>query len=452
MANLSPHDYDIIAKHPFNDSLNQLQGPLREAEQTYDVSADPQNEICQKAISKLLAFFLRQEITLGLQSEISNHDVVSELVDIFGRIRKGDLVIQNASDVDICKAVLDLTATIPQSTPLASVPPTFYGTPVQQFISSSQRDSEQTRELDVKGFFNKYFEGKVWSDKADAICQRMLTPDSDENWAQFPDPPMQSDVLAWWLHLQGDLLSESHSIYYTTVSKADLTDSKTEQRADLLLRARSTSLSQGKHDWRDILVIGELKISEKEIRTKDTLLQISCYVRDVFATQPTRRSGIIDVNTDPRQFLQVFVGYTMMSDEELGLDTFIARNEDGSKSIIIKEPESSEEMILQLRKMLSFQHAIVCRGTTCFLTDDGEVEGVAKLSWVSDKWHPGVELLKLAAQKNVQGIARIIGHSTITSIADMRCGLTFDNKRHDFKSAFLSTTSSFHPSQPSAGS
>ncbi|EEH46959.1 uncharacterized protein PADG_03057 [Paracoccidioides brasiliensis Pb18] len=449
MTTLSPHDSDIIAKHPFNDSLNSLRGPLQEAEQAYDASADPKDEICQRAISKLLSFFLGQEIAVELQSKISKHSVARELVDIHECILKGDfnyndfrllarLIIQKAPDVDIWKAVLDLTVTISQSIPpLTSIPPFFTGTPVKS-TSSSQKDSEQTRELvnmrifeeicdctfqNVEGFFNKYFKGKDWSDKADAICQHVLAPDSDGNWAQFPDPPMQSDVLTWWFQLQKCLLSESRSIYSTTVSKANLTGSKTEWQLDLLLKARSTSLSQDKHDWRDILVIGELKKSEKEIRAKDTLLQISCYV---------------------------FVGYTMMSDEELGLDTFIARNEDGSKSITIKESESSEELTLRLSEMLTFQHAIVCCGTTCFLTDDGEVEGVAKLSWVSDKWCPEVELLKLAAQKNVQGIARIIGHSTITSIADMRCGLTFDNKHHDFKSATSSRVSSLHQSQPSA--
>ncbi|OAT02819.1 uncharacterized protein BDCG_17790 [Blastomyces dermatitidis ER-3] len=66
---------------------------------------------------------------------------------------------------------------------------------------------------------------------------------------------------------------------------------------------------------------------------------------------------------------------------------------------------------------------------------------------MSDKRQPEAELLKLAGQKNVQGVARIIGHSVITSIADMCCGLTFNNKQHDFKSAPPSTPSSFHQSQ-----
>ncbi|OJD12101.1 hypothetical protein AJ78_07250 [Emergomyces pasteurianus Ep9510] len=140
--------------------------------------------------------------------------------------------------------------------------------------------------------------------------------------------------------------------------------------------------------------------------------------------------------------VEMLIDYTMMSDEELGLDPFIARDEDGSK-ITVKGPDIPEEIELRLGEMLSFQHVIVCRGTTCFLADVGEVEGVVKFSWVSDKRRPEIELLELAGQRNVRGVARIIGHSTITSIADMRSGLTFDNKRHNFKSAPPSTASSF---------
>ncbi|OJD22162.1 hypothetical protein ACJ73_06496 [Blastomyces percursus] len=153
------------------------------------------------------------------------------------------------------------------------------------------------------------------------------------------------DVLAWWFRLQEDLISESRGTYYSTASKADLTGSKAERQVDLLLRANGASPSQNNHDWRDILVVGELKKSKDEIKTKGTLLQMSRYVRKVFAAQMeawvfdrsgTYSSGVIDVYEDSRRFFQVLVGYTMMSDEELGLDTFITRDEDGNKSITVK--------------------------------------------------------------------------------------------------------------------
>ncbi|OJD18929.1 hypothetical protein ACJ73_08678 [Blastomyces percursus] len=83
----------------------------------------------------------------------------------------------------------------------------------------------------------------------------------------------------------------------------------------------------------------------------------------------------------------------MMSDEELGLDTFIARDEDGNKSITVK-------------------------GT-----------------------------LRASRSEGCPGLARIIGDHTITRISGMRYGLTFEDKCHDFKSVTSSTVFSFH-SQP----
>ncbi|EDN05787.1 predicted protein [Histoplasma mississippiense (nom. inval.)] len=498
--NMVCDDRDIVAKHPLSDSIDRLQRQLRGAEQAYDVSANPQDEICHRAISKLLTTLMGEEAAFNLRSRVSDQNVDSDLAGLFKRLRQGhfnyhyyralaQLVIQKAPDINIWKAVLNLTVTISRSTPPASVPPSFDGTPVKS-TSSSQKGSEQTRELvnprifeeirgctfrDVEGFFDKYFEGKDWSDKADAICRRVLAPDSDGNWAQFPDPPTQDDVLAWWFRLQEDLLSESRGTYYTTGEQSGSYRFECGTgKSTSLLRASGSEPPRGNpHELeRHPSLLAELKKPKEKIETKTTLLQMSRCVREVFAAQPTRRfvhafavcgtkmeawvfdrsgpysSGIIDVYADSRRFFQVIVGYTMMSDEELGLDTFIARDEGGSKSITVKGPGISEEKVLRLGEMLSFQRAIVCRGTTCFLANDGQVEGVAKFSWVSDKRRPEAELLELAGQKNVQGVARIIGHSVITSIADVRCGLTFGDKRHDFKSAPPSAASSFHQSQP----
>ncbi|EGC45044.1 serine/threonine protein kinase Sgk2 [Histoplasma capsulatum var. duboisii H88] len=194
----------------------------------------------------------------------------------------------------------------------------------------------------------------------------------------------------------------------------------------------------------DILVVGKLKKSMEEIKTKGTLLQMSCYVHKVFTAQLTQQfvhmfticgtkmkvwvfnclglysSSVIDVYENSRQFFQMLVSYTMMSDEELELNIFIARDEGSNKSITIKESENSEEKMLQLGEMLFFQCAI---------------------------WQLEVELLKLAGQQNVQGVARIIGYSTITNITDMCCNMAFDDRCHNFKSTSSSTIFLFHQSQ-----
>ncbi|OJD20959.1 hypothetical protein ACJ73_07704 [Blastomyces percursus] len=339
MADLSEDDHAVILRYPLNDSLDRLEKLLPDAEHHYNDGTTESREACHDATSKLV------------KSRLSTY-----------------VHQQAATDVDIWKAVLDLIATVSRATPPASIPPTCLGTPIKS-TSSSQKGSEQTRELvnprifeEIRGctfrgverFFAKYFEEKTGATKP--------IPSVDVCWAQRAT----DDVLAWWFRLQEDLLSESRGTYYTTASKADLTGSKAERQVDLLLRTRGGSPSRNKHDWGDIRVVGELKKSKEEIRTRATLLQICRCVREVFAAQPTRRfvhafavcgtkmeawvfdrsgpysSGVIDVYEDSRRFFQVLVGYTMMSDEELGLDTFITRNEDGSKSISVKTPETGE--------------------------------------------------------------------------------------------------------------
>ncbi|PGH01767.1 hypothetical protein AJ79_07815 [Helicocarpus griseus UAMH5409] len=257
MVELSAGDRDIISNHPLTDSVDELRGMLEEAEKiyesrliSYDGSTDgpPGNvdQLYRIAVSTCVSVLLRENAAYRLRSRMSNED---SFKDPPPTAETDDVELWN---INIWKAALNLIATISRMTPPASVLPTFDGTPVRS-TSSSQKGSEQTRELvnprifeeicgctfrDVDGFFDKYFEGKDWSDKADAICQHVLASDSDGNWAQFPDPPTQDNVLAWWFCLQEDLLSESRSIYYTTVSKTDLTGSKAERQVDLLLRAR----------------------------------------------------------------------------------------------------------------------------------------------------------------------------------------------------------------------
>ena len=117
-------------------------------------------------------------------------------------------------------------------------------------------------------------------------------------------------------------------------------------------------------------------------------------MRDVFTAQPTRRfihgfflhgtlmelwvfdrsgpysSGAFDIHEKPEQFIRTIAGYTMMSDEELGLNTFIERNEE-DQFITIPEDATGKEKRLRLKRdPIVIQQAIVCRGTSCYCSKD----------------------------------------------------------------------------------
>ena len=230
-------------------------------------------------------------------------------------------------------------------------------------------------------------------------------------------------------------------------------------------------LSKVVHDWEDVEVIGELTVSDHNKKAK--LLQIGRYVRDVFSVQPTRRyvhaftlcgndmqawvfdrsgpysSTAFDIHEEPERFIRTIAGYVMMSDEELGLDNLIERH-DGDRFITVVEDATGKERRLQLDPApIAYQRAILCRGTSCFRAKTPSSKNsqyVAKFSWVSDKRRPEADLLRLARERGVEGVAKLFGHHRITSIAEMGEGLTF-GKPYAFRNTTLSPASSFSRSQ-----
>lgn len=118
----------------------------------------------------------------------------------------------------------------------------------------------------------------------------------------------------------------------------------------------------------------------------------------------------------------------MMNDEELGLDTLTERCSN-YRFVHIPQDGAKDRKRLQLASnAFTYQWAIVCRGTSCYLTkpeESGDWNYVTKFSWTSDRRKPETDLLKLAHSRGVEGVARLIGHHCIMSIDDIRSGLTF---------------------------
>ena len=502
MANLSQNDYNIIAEHPLDTSLDHLRKPLRKIEQSYELgslsfdgAADHSDLEPQEAISKILLALMGHKVAYILHSKVGDSNIATELSKIFGLIQSGRynyehyralsrLVVKQASDVDIWNAVFQLILTLSRTTPPTSIPVSFDGTPIT-LSSSSQQGAEQIRKLvegriyeeirgcthqNVEGFFAKYFEGKPWVERTKEIYEAVKDRHVNGQWTDFPQPPKQDAVCKWWFDFQDEFLSNERGVYYTSTSK-DSTGSEAECQIDLFIKPNNETLSKVVHDWKDVEVIGELK--ESNDKKKATLLQIGRSVRDIFSSQPTRRyvhtftlcsnymqawvfdrsgpysSGEFDIHREPERFIRIIAAYVMMSDEELGVDTFIKQN-DGNRGITIVEDATGKERSLQLElDPIAYQRAIVCRGTSCFrarLGGSADLQYVAKFSWVSDKRRPEADLLRLARERGVKGVASLFGHHRITSIADMRKGLKF-GRPYAFRNTTLSPASSISQSQ-----
>ncbi|KJZ69251.1 hypothetical protein HIM_11354 [Hirsutella minnesotensis 3608] len=417
MVTLSELDRDLIARHPLGSSLSHLRKSLQDAEHSYTSISSPHGDATddsdegrKKAISRLLSALMGTEVALDLRFKASGSNVVSELAVLVRRVQNGDftysyyrpltkLIIHNASNSEIWSAVLDLISTLTRVTPPSSVPATFDSTPITH-SSASQQGAEQTRELVERKVFEEirfctyrdvegFFE--KYFDRKEwtrrALDVYEATKDRHVDGAWSDFPdPPVQAGVLDWWFRFQDDFLSEERRRYYSTTNPKDLVGTEAQRQIDLFVKRRNGQPDAAHDWRDVEVIGELKASNNN--KKATLLQIGRYVRDVFSCQPTRR------------YVHAF---TICGRE---MEVWPLESEDWSY--------------------------------------------VAKFSWTSDRRKPEADLLRLARQRGVEGIARLIGHRRITSINELRSDLTFA-KPYSFRglsSAASSFSQSFSQPQP----
>ena len=393
--------------------------------------------------------------------------ISSNVVSVQSTIQLLTQVTKHAPDVAIWNAVFALVAK-PVTTPNSSFNKFEPDTPCKS-NTSSQRGNEQTHaDMDerilqevnlcfyesTKGFYEKYFEGKSWSSSVARFAQKVNPQVLDGRWTGYPHPPTQTAFLEWFWEFARTFPSKTRNQYYTSFNKP-LYGSGCNRQPDIFLAPKNAYMFRSRYYWRDVRVIGELKESVSG-KNRLEIAQFCGYAREVFTSQPTRlflhgfilrgstmelwvcdRSGPytcerFDAHKDPARFIKVMLAYTMMSDEELGLNMFIKEDDVGKWIVIKREGQAKEERLDLEDQPIAFQRAIVCRGTTCYRAKRQGLslpEFVVKFSWRSDKRRAEGELLKLAKKKNVWGVAEIFGHQDLTRVSDLRQGLQFGKPR-----------------------
>ncbi|KAI9799669.1 MAG: hypothetical protein M1825_004404 [Sarcosagium campestre] len=220
------------------------------------------------------------------------------------------------------------------------------------------------------------------------------------------NPRFKVFFLEWFMKLQDTILTGLGRRYYTSANKV-LRGSEADRKLDIFLTPTNVALPNGEHDWSHVLVIGEHKRNPDEDRSSKTLVQLAGYAREVFGSRPKRqfvpgfticgsmmrlwmfdRSGPynsenFDKHNEREQFIRVIAGYALMTDAELGLNTFV-RHDGNSKYIVAR------------------------RGS-----DSTEWEYVVRFAWPSDQRQREGELLKLAKERGVTGIAVWFSHEQI---------------------------------------
>ncbi|PFH55760.1 hypothetical protein XA68_17659 [Ophiocordyceps unilateralis] len=428
---LTEQQISIISDHPLNDTLDRFVDKLRE----FDESDHTRHE----DVADLLLALVGTTAAFNLPCPDGSGNAATRLLHIYHRVHELKLesirplvrcVIDKAPDIYIWQAVLSLLETLSYlPLPPSLVCPTFIGTPVK--TSSSHLADSETRAIvekelfaeikkcvfrNVGGFWDKFFDSKSWSKEK----KKMLE----------------------------DIMTAHDGKLYTTQTANQFEERKGQM--DIFFQAIDRG-ANSTFTYKDVLIVGEQKKSYDTRRFKADILQLARYVRSVFADQPTRRfvhafslcsskmelwvfdrsgpysSGLFDIHKEPDKFAKALVGYATMGDDAMGLDTFIER--EGGYRYATPEDASGNGTRIRLEQLIVRQRAIVCRGTTCYRTQNGHV---AKFSWASDKRKPEVDHLKLAGEKGVRGLARVVAYCQITTIADMRKGLEFQ-KPHRFR-------------------
>ncbi|KPM43720.1 hypothetical protein AK830_g2827 [Neonectria ditissima] len=476
---LSEKHLQIISERPLNDTLDPLRDKLRDTNEADDPG--------QEDVANLLGALVGSPAAFSLPSPDGSGEIAAKLFTILKHVRGGLVklgrfrplvryVVDKRTDIDIWEAVFAIIENLGDITPPpSSVAATFKGTPVKS--SSSRLADSETRDVverelffeiqdctfrNVGGFMDKFFSPKGWRKEQKAMLKGLMTAHNGKKWSGFPVTPDEKPVWDWFRSLEDRFLSDAPHKLHTTRTANQFKERKGQMDLFFQIPAKKASSTW---KYKDILIIGEHKKSYDKSRFKEDFLQLTRYVRSVFTDQPTRRyvhafllcastmelwifdrsgpysSGEFNIHEEPEKFARALVGYATLDDAAMGLDTFVER-EHGHRHVTLDDASGSETGI-RLGKPIVWQKAVVCRGTTCFETRAGDV---AKFSWVSDKRKLEVEQLKLAEERGVRGVAKLVAHRQITTIAELRGGLKF-RERHRFRNE------TFHiDDPPSSGS
>ncbi|KAJ8115636.1 hypothetical protein ONZ43_g4621 [Nemania bipapillata] len=461
---LSQQAKDVISELPLKGTLNQIRDRLG----SIDI-ANPR----QEDVASLLSALVGSSAAFSLPFPGGNGNVAAKLFPIQQQVRGGSVkpdrfgdlvrhVVLQSPDVDIWKAVFDIINDLGALTPPSpSIAPTFQGTPVRS--SLSRLSDSETREIverelffeirdctfrDVGGFCDKFFNTKNWRKGQKEMLEAVMAGHDGNRWKSFPTDPAERPVWDWLRSLEDNALSSAPHKLYTTKTAHQFKDRKGQM--DLFFRTPAPEAS-GIFKYKHVLVVGEQKSSYDVNRFKADFLQLTRLVRGVFTDQPTRRfvhaftlsasmmemwvfdrsgaysSGAFDIHNEPDRFARALISYATMDDNAMGLDTFIER--EGKHHYVTVDDVDGNKARIRLSRPIVRRGAIVCRGTTCYETQDSHV---AKFSWASDKRELEMEQLRLAETCGVKGVARVVAHHQITTIAELRQGLEF-RKRYKFR-------------------
>ncbi|CZR65577.1 uncharacterized protein PAC_15477 [Phialocephala subalpina] len=390
------------------------------------------------------ANLLEDLFTLGSSAYSNDFDIKSAIPLV-------ERVINNAPDAETCRAVFDLVAHAARPKP--RTPPTaldkaVFDTPLRS-SSASQQGIEQTHdEVDqrireeltgrvfdnVGGFFERYFKEKAWMDKARQIYEQLRGQYAGGRWRGWPESSLQCPIFESFMKLQDTVLGGLGRRYYTSANKV-LRGTEADRKLDIFLTRANVALPNANTTGQ----MYSLLENTNRILMRIVLQKHWCSWQgmrerclEIFDRSGPYSSEKFDIHKEPERFIKVIAGHALITDAKLGLNTFIKCDGTGKYVVAPRTRISFEE------KPIASTIAIVCRGTTCYRgrrPGSTDWEYVVKFAWPSDKRQREGDLLKLAKDKGVKGIAEWFHHEQIAidgsldTIASLRKDMKFGPPR-----------------------
>lgn len=331
--------------------------------------------------------------------------------------------------------------------------------PYQEIVPSTQSYEEEGNyesvvddidchiQCNVKGFYEKYFATASWFSAAEHVVLAV-----QEDFLDHQKLQSRIGFLEWLWRFQL-ALPKGQRAHYTCIEKPF---SKLDFSNKVLVMSRIND-SKREPTWTDVLVVGELCLDESEMH-QAVFLRICGHARAVFAYQPARlflhgfcmcgrmvelwvfdRSGIysceaFDVSESLCRFLTVLVGYTFMSDAQLGLSTLIKDDGLGKHILGIGDDQpDAEKLYLEDLPMFARQNKdLVSDGLTCYRAKRSTSERwefVVKIKWSPTKDATEAHLLKLVKERKVSRVLQLFSHQDVGSTKNLRHGLLFGVSR-----------------------
>ncbi|VDB83544.1 Bgt-20078 [Blumeria graminis f. sp. tritici] len=312
----------------------------------------------------------------------------------------------------------------------------------------------------VSSFWDRFFEGKAWSDQTKRIWESYENYKNDSNPKNIPLNLAEQGIWDWIASLNNLFLSQLSEFpslpsgqFPTLIRK----ENDLPLRGKIALSSNIGGFFFGEHRgqidflitsigrdsnlpiWNKMRVVAVLSGKPLRYRRRSRFLNMASYVRQIFNQQPVRRfvhgfyvfkkaiefwlidrtgaysSGIISIENSEQALVRAICSYLLMSDEEVGLDTTIHRV-DKRYMITIDNEESGQTREIEINpKPIIRPEKLTSCGTTCYRSV-GE-KFLVKYSWHRVHGKSEIDLLKEALQ--VRGVINLVASEIIHKRSDV---------------------------------